>query len=410
MSHFRSLGSNKSPGLNGLPTRKSSKHLEEKKKKEEEDNLQNFLLDINCAKYYANIRKAEITLQQLQSGDITEEHLHHIKIPMGPAVSIVKKARGVKNANDIPHSNEDLFLDDITLGNSLGGGAFGEVFEGLWQGVVKVAVKKLHNPEAFEEFKKEAHILKLLRHPNIVSLYGLHITEKESLIVTELMNLGNLRSFLQKNGPELIHAADLFSMGKNTCAGMLYLSANKIIHRDLAARNLLVKKEDDHLLIKVADFGLSRKVDDHYNVSATSKMPVRWTAPEAFTDSVVTSNSDVFSFGVVLFEIWTYGADPWLGYSNQEVKEMVVKGKQMDIPPGCPPFMYKLMKMCWSTKPQERPSFKELYDELTKFETEYLPSIQEQEQKLPHKSDDGSYIDLSSGNYADAQGGYVYTD
>jgi len=262
-----------------------------------------------------------------------------------------------------------LYLDDITLGEALGGGAYGEVFEGLWQGVVKVAVKKLHDIAGLEEFVREGRILKSLRHPNIVSLFGIYMSpEKFPLIVTELMPLGNLRSFISKLGPSMIKLPHLVHMAKETSAGMLYLSSHQIVHRDLAARNLLVKKEEDTFTVKVADFGLSRKMEGNMHKSFTSSMPVRWSAPESFKERIFTTKSDSYSYGVVLFEMFTYGSEPWLGMSNHEVRECVSKGQQMNCPPDCPTYIYHVMLKCWNFNPEERPSFKGIFLELSQIE------------------------------------------
>jgi len=325
---------------------------------------------------------------------------------LGSAVRILKKAQGNTTQSPTPspsssREEEDLYLEDITLGNSLGGGAFGEVFEGEWQGVVKVAVKKLHNREGLEEFLMEAKLLKSLRHPNVVSLFGIFMSpEKQPYIVTELMVLGNLRSLLAKQGPNVITLPHLLRAAKDTAAGMLYLSSYKIVHRDLAARNLLVKREGYGYVVKVADFGLSRKVDDHYDVTVSSKVPVRWTAPEGFKHGTFSSKSDVYSFGVVLYEIMTYGIEPWFGMSNAEVKEGILKGQQMQCPEGCPSFMYQLMLKCWNIVPEERPTFKNLFDELTKIEKDFVGVEEVKEERESDPIFNTEYA--SSGSYADA--------
>lgn len=140
---------------------------------------------------------------------------------------------------------------------------------------------------------------------------------------------------------------------------MLYLSEKKIIHRDLAIRNLLVTihGQNNKYLIKIADFGLSRNIDTNYYQASNSVFPVKWTAPEAVEKGKFSSMSDVWSFGIVLWELFTYGKIPYPGMSNQEVIEKVSNGYRLPPPKNCPPNIIELMNKCWSYNPKERPNF-----------------------------------------------------
>uniref|UniRef100_A0A0P4W6D7 Tyrosine-protein kinase n=1 Tax=Scylla olivacea TaxID=85551 RepID=A0A0P4W6D7_SCYOL len=244
----------------------------------------------------------------------------------------------------------------LTMIKKLGQGSFGEVWYGMWNNSNEVAIKTLRqgamSPEAFLE---EARIMKQLRHRNILVLYAVCTKEEPILIVTEYMCNGALLDLLRSEGERNLKLNDLIYVATQVAAGMAYLESLLLLHRDLAARNVLV---GESLLCKVADFGLARIVEgEDYCPSTCNKFPVKWTAPEAMLYNRFTIKSDVWSFGVLLMEVITYGANPYPGMNNREVIERVQTGYRMAKPPRCPDELYKAMLHCWNKDPDLRPTF-----------------------------------------------------
>ncbi|KAK3880901.1 hypothetical protein Pcinc_014640 [Petrolisthes cinctipes] len=257
--------------------------------------------------------------------------------------------------------------EQIHLVRQLGSGQFGEVWEGLWNRTVPVAVKTLRpgrmNPQ---EFLAEAKVLKNLRHAKLIQLYAVSTQKTPIYIITELMKNGSLLDYLRGKGRGLPLAEQIY-VGQQVASGMEYLEEQKFIHRDLAARNVLV---GDNHTVKVADFGLSRLVqEEEYEAHEGAKFPIKWTAPEALTHNRFTTKSDVWSFGVLLMEITTGGATPYPGLTNAEVVEHLERGYRMPQPPSCPPKLYNLMLQCWAKTSDRRPSFYHLHYFLDDFFT-----------------------------------------
>eukprot|EP01114_Cavostelium_apophysatum_P016046 TRINITY_DN4500_c0_g1_i1.p1 TRINITY_DN4500_c0_g1~~TRINITY_DN4500_c0_g1_i1.p1 ORF type:complete len:771 (+),score=243.63 TRINITY_DN4500_c0_g1_i1:349-2661(+) len=261
-------------------------------------------------------------------------------------------------------------LKDITIGNHIGSGSFGEVHGGVWNGTTRVALKKLHQQSRLKDFTTEVQMLMQLRHPNIVWFYGLYCSPitMDNFIVTEFLDGGNLRDFLLAKTD--LEFSAMIQMALDACAGMIYLSSHGIVHRDLSARNLLVKNEDGRFVVKVADFGLSRFVQSEYYLSTNkSPFPMRWTAPEAIKFGKFSTKSDVWSYAVTLWEILEYGAEPYYEMELSEMKEHVLKGGRLACPLLAPELLYELMLECWNEDPAKRPTFKELFDKLRSFAT-----------------------------------------
>uniref|UniRef100_UPI00398F1D0F tyrosine-protein kinase ABL2 isoform X3 n=1 Tax=Pristiophorus japonicus TaxID=55135 RepID=UPI00398F1D0F len=210
-----------------------------------------------------------------------------------------------------------------------------------------------------EEFLKEAAVMKEIKHPNLVQLLGVCTLEPPFYIVTEYMPHGNLLDYLRECNREEVNAVVLLYMATQISSAMEYLEKKNFIHRDLAARNCLV---GENHVVKVADFGLSRLMTgDTYTAHAGAKFPIKWTAPESLAYNTFSIKSDVWAFGVLLWEIATYGMSPYPGIDLSQVYDLLEKGYRMEQPEGCPPKVYELMRSCWQWNPMERPSFAEIH-------------------------------------------------
>lgn len=248
----------------------------------------------------------------------------------------------------------------------LGQGQFGEVWEGLWN-TTPVAIKTL-KPGSMspKDFLTEAQIMKKLRHPKLIQLYAVCTLEEPIYIVTELMRNGSLLEFLHKK-ERVMKLPQLIDMAAQIAAGMAYLESQNYIHRDLAARNVLVA---DGNSVKIADFGLARIIkEDEYEARIGARFPIKWTAPEAANFSKFSIKSDVWSFGILLTELVTFGKIPYPSMTNAEVLHQVEHGYRMPCPPNCPPLLYDIMLECWNKDPMKRPTFETLQWKLEDFFT-----------------------------------------
>ncbi|XP_005408405.1 PREDICTED: tyrosine-protein kinase ABL1 isoform X2 [Chinchilla lanigera] len=260
---------------------------------------------------------------------------------------------------------------DITMKHKLGGGQYGEVYEGVWKKYsLTVAVKTLkEDTMEVEEFLKEAAVMKEIKHPNLVQLLGVCTREPPFYIITEFMTYGNLLDYLRECNRQEVTAVVLLYMATQISSAMEYLEKKNFIHRDLAARNCLV---GENHLVKVADFGLSRLMTgDTYTAHAGAKFPIKWTAPESLAYNKFSIKSDVWAFGVLLWEIATYGMSPYPGIDLSQVYELLEKDYRMERPEGCPEKVYELMRACWQWNPSDRPSFAEIHQA---FETMFQES------------------------------------
>lgn len=241
-----------------------------------------------------------------------------------------------------------------------------------------------------EEFLKEAAVMKEIKHPNLVQLLGVCTREPPFYIITEFMTHGNLLDYLRDCNRDEVNAVVLLYMATQISSAMEYLERKNFIHRDLAARNCLV---GENHLVKVADFGLSRLMTgDTYTAHAGAKFPIKWTAPESLAYNKFSIKSDVWAFGVLLWEIATYGMSPYPGIDLSQVYDLLEKEYRMDCPEGCPEEVYELMRACWKWTPAERPSFAEIHQT---FETMFQESSisDEVEKELERR---GIELDLTS--------------
>ncbi|CAL9694806.1 unnamed protein product [Knipowitschia caucasica] len=253
---------------------------------------------------------------------------------------------------------------ELTFMKELGSGEFGQVRLGKWRAQHKVAIKAIREGAMYEEdFIEEAKVMMRLCHPRLVQLYGVCLQQRPLLIVAEFMENGCLLNVLRQRG-EALQEEWLLSMCQDVCEGMEYLEKCSFIHRDLAARNCLV---NDRHVVKVSDFGMTRYVlDNQYTSSSGSKFPVKWSPPEVLHYSKYSSKSDVWSFGVVIWEIFTGGKTPFENRSNSEVVDDISRGRRLYRPNRASPLLYNIMYKCWNNKPQDRPSFSELVEEIIK--------------------------------------------
>uniref|UniRef100_A0A3B4AX71 non-specific protein-tyrosine kinase n=1 Tax=Periophthalmus magnuspinnatus TaxID=409849 RepID=A0A3B4AX71_9GOBI len=251
---------------------------------------------------------------------------------------------------------------DIVLGRILGEGFFGEVYDGVYKQAngnrINVAVKtcKDCSPDVMEKFMSEAVIMKKLDHPHIVKLIGI-IEEDPVWIVMELYQHGELGHYLAQNQKTLtVITLVLFSL--QICKALVFLEGVNMVHRDIAVRNILVASPE---CVKLGDFGLSRYIEDEeYYKASVTRLPIKWMAPESINFRRFTSASDVWMFAVCVWEIMSYGQQPFFWLENRDVINQLEQGIRLPKPDNCPPALYSLMTRCWSYDPRERPTFTEL--------------------------------------------------
>ncbi|XP_078531933.1 BDNF/NT-3 growth factors receptor isoform X4 [Lissotriton helveticus] len=285
------------------------------------------------------------------------------------------------------HMKPDTFVQhikrhNIVLKRELGEGAFGKVFLAecynlyLEQDKILVAVKTLKeaSDNARKDFHREAELLTNLQHDHIVKFYGVCVEGDPLIMVFEYMKHGDLNKFLRSHGPDAVLMAEgnllaeltqsqMLHIAQQIAAGMVYLASQHFVHRDLATRNCLV---GENLLVKIGDFGMSRDVysTDYYRVGGHTMLPIRWMPPESIMYRKFTTESDVWSLGVVLWEIFTYGKQPWYQLSNNEVIECITQGRVLQRPRTCPKEVYDLMLGCWQREPHMRLNIKDIHSRL----------------------------------------------
>ncbi|PNJ23552.1 FGFR3 isoform 6 [Pongo abelii] len=305
----------------------------------------------------------------------------------------------------------------LTLGKPLGEGCFGQVVMAEAVGIdkdraakpVTVAVKMLKDDATDKDLSdlvSEMEMMKMIgKHKNIINLLGACTQGGPLYVLVEYAAKGNLREFLRARRPpgldysfdtckppeEQLTFKDLVSCAYQVARGMEYLASQKCIHRDLAARNVLVTEDN---VMKIADFGLARDVHnlDYYKKTTNGRLPVKWMAPEALFDRVYTHQSDVWSFGVLLWEIFTLGGSPYPGIPVEELFKLLKEGHRMDKPANCTHDLYMIMRECWHAAPSQRPTFKQLVEDLDRVLTvtstdEYLDLSAPFEQYSPGGQD-----------------------
>jgi len=269
---------------------------------------------------------------------------------------------------------ESSNLKNVTIKKQIGEGSFGAVYVGKW-GETKIAMKSLKDPQQAKEFEKECAILSKLRHPNVVSFFGIHTNEKgEKFMIMEFVSKGSLDHIL-KNEEETLTVQDLLDMMICASLGMEFLETNQILHRDMACRNLLATIGESKYIVKVSDFGLSRD-SNSYTSNTTKMVPIRWTSPEVLRGKAFTSKADVWSFGITMWEICAFAQTPFGWMSNQEIFDSVIKGiVPLKQPDKCPEELFTLITKCCSISVDERPNFSEVAKILKKIKKGLFPEV-----------------------------------
>lgn len=288
----------------------------------------------------------------------------------------------------------EINLSAVRFMEELGEDRYGKVYKGHLYGSSSgeqtqvVAIKTLNDkgdPTLYDEFQQEAMLHFHLKHQNYACLLGMVMKEHPVSMIFTYSRLGDLHEYLVMHSPNsdigssdddktvksTMEQADFLNIITQIAAGMEYLSSQRVVHKDLAARNILVFEK---LTIKILDLGFFRDVysADYYHLMGTRPFPIRWMSPEAIIYGKFTTESDIWSYGVLLWEIFSYGLQPYCGYSNQEVLEMVHSHQLLPCPDDCPGWIYNLMLECWSDFPARRPHFKDIYTRLCCLES---PSI-----------------------------------
>ncbi|XP_020866549.1 probable serine/threonine-protein kinase drkD isoform X4 [Arabidopsis lyrata subsp. lyrata] len=271
----------------------------------------------------------------------------------------------------------EILWEDLTIGEQIGQGSCGTVYHGLWFGsdvAVKVFSKQEYSEEIITSFRQEVSLMKRLRHPNVLLFMGAVTSPQRLCIVTEFLPRGSLFRLLQRNTSKLdwrrrIHMASDIARGMN----YLHHCTPPIIHRDLKSSNLLV---DRNWTVKVADFGLSRIKHETYLTTKTGRGTPQWMAPEVLRNEAADEKSDIYSFGVILWELVTEKI-PWENLNPMQVIGAVgFMNQRLEVPKNVDPQWISLMESCWHSEPQHRPSFQEIMEKLRELQRKYTIQFQ----------------------------------
>ncbi|XP_058483030.1 ephrin type-B receptor 3 isoform X2 [Solea solea] len=317
---------------------------------------------------------AVVCLKKQRSGSELE-YTEKLQQYISPGVKVYIDPFTYEDPNDAVHEfAKEIDISCVKIEEVIGAGEFGEVCRGRLKQPGRremvVAIKTLkagYTERQRRDFLGEASIMGQFDHPNVIRLEGVLTRSCPVLIITEFMENGALDSFLRLNDGRFT-MTQLVGMLRGIAAGMKYLSDMNYVHRDLAARNILV---NSNLVCKVSDFGLSRFLDDTsadptYTSSLGGKIPIRWTAPEAIAFRKFTSASDVWSYGIVMWEVVSYGERPYWDMSNQDVMTAVEQDYRLPPPMDCPMVLHQLMLECWMKERNLRPKFSRIVSTLDK--------------------------------------------
>lgn len=356
-----------------------------------------------CRRQYSKLRSEQevellpinpgISYTRTQQTEVIPQQEHMVHQAGGDSVLQLLQGLGERLANSL----KEVLVErhQLTLGKELGKGEFGSVYEAVFtqDGMhMKVAVKTMrvgfHSQEDLHEFLREAEIMKNFDHDNVVRLLGVTLQREQDssvpvpLVVLPYMKHGDLRRFLiaTRYGdiPMFVPYQTLLRFMVDIAEGMDYLSSQGFLHRDLAARNCML---GDDLRVCVADFGLSRKIYDsnYYRQKEAIRVPIKWMAIESLSESVYTTKSDVWSFGITMWEIVSRGRTPYPGVHNHELLDLLLVGHRLKAPEDCDPKLWEVMYSCWERQPTQRPAFRELADELKALLSELPPLEASQE-------------------------------
>ncbi|XP_071380840.1 tyrosine-protein kinase Lck [Centroberyx affinis] len=301
---------------------------------------------------------------------------HHTREADGLCTRLVKPCQSRVPQKPWWQDEWEIPRESLKLERRLGAGQFGEVWMGVYNNDRKVAIKNLKiGTMSVEAFLAEANMMKNLQHPRLVRLFAV-VTQEPIYIVTEYMENGSLVDYLKTTEGSSLPISTLIDMASQVADGMAFIEQKNYIHRDLRAANILVSHE---LICKVADFGLARLIEDNeYTAREGAKFPIKWTAPEAINYGTFSIKSDVWSFGILLTEIVTYGRIPYPGMSNPEVIQNLERFYRMPRPENCPEGLYSIMCHCWKEGPEDRPTFEYLRSVLEDFFTATERQYQDQ--------------------------------
>ncbi|KAJ8257581.1 hypothetical protein GJAV_G00187320 [Gymnothorax javanicus] len=307
--------------------------------------------------------------------EYTDKLQHYTSGHLSPGMKIYIDPFTYEDPNEaVREFAKEIDISCVKIEQVIGAGEFGEVCSGSLKLPGKremmVAIKTLksgYTEKQRRDFLSEASIMGQFDHPNIIRLEGVVTKSSPVIIVTEFMENGSLDSFLRQNDGQFT-VIQLVGMLRGMGAGMKYLSDMNYVHRDLAARNILV---NSNLVCKVSDFGLSRFLEDDtsdptYTSALGGKIPIRWTAPEAIQYRKFTSASDVWSYGIVMWEVMSYGERPYWDMTNQDVINAIEQDYRLPPPMDCPSALHQLMLDCWQKERNKRPKFSQIVSNLDK--------------------------------------------
>ncbi|NP_001117012.1 tyrosine-protein kinase HCK isoform X1 [Salmo salar] len=319
--------------------------------------------------FYISPRITFTTLQELVS--------HYKKLGDGLCQALTSPCLSPKPQKPWEKDAWEIPRESLKLDRRLGAGQFGEVWMATYNKHTKVAVKTMKpGTMSVEAFLDEANLMKALQHDKLVRLNAVVTKEEPIYIITEFMEKGSLLDFLKSDEGNRVQLPKLIDFSAQIAEGMAYIEQRNYIHRDLRAANILVSKA---LVCKIADFGLARIIEDNeYTAREGAKFPIKWTAPEAINYGSFTIKSDVWSFGILLTEIISYGRTPYPGMTNPEVIRSLERGYRMQRTDSCPQELYDVMLECWKNKPEDRPTFEYLQSVLEDFYTATESQYQQQ--------------------------------